>query len=218
MKFKKILPFIIALLLIGAIGFSIYWLLSSMWNQFKSFDEKLAIALLTAATTILVSTITVMLGRYYERKKEIEASFREKKIKVYDDFLKEFFNLFHTIQDKDDHDTETTDQQTDNMVSFLREWQRKMILWGGQDVLRCYIDWMDRLKSGHQDAKTMWMTEDFFRAIRKDLGHSSWRLTKGSFLHLMLRNANLFIHASKDRPDLTLEELAIMEAEMEKNR
>jgi len=209
MKIKKVLPFVVVILLIGTIVFSIYWLLSGVWSQFKSFDEKLAIAILTAATTIIISTITVMLGRYYERKKDIEASFREKKIQIYDEFLKEFFNLFETTE---------KNEEPNDMVAFLREWQRKMILWGGQDVLRSYIDWMDRLKAGHQDAKTMWMTEDFFRAIRKDLGHSSWKLTKGSFLHLILRNADLFIQATKERPDLTLKELATLEANMEKER
>jgi len=203
---KKILPIIFPLLLICAIGFGIYWLLSNAWGQLKTIDEKLAIALLTAATTVIVSTITVVMGRYLERKKEIEASFREKKIEIYDEFLKEFFNIMESPEKA---------EQSNDMVSFLREWQRKMILWGGQDVLKAYIGWMAKLKSGKPDVQSMWMTEDFFRSIRKDLGHSSSKLPKRSFIHLILRNADLFIRMSKENPNLTFDELAIAEKELE---
>jgi len=205
-KMKKTLHVLLALLFLGVVTFSIYWLLSAVWDQLKNVDEKLAIGLVTAATTILVSTLTVVMGRYFERKKDIEASFREKKITIYDDFLREFFNLMESKNNK----------KQDKMVDFLREWQRKMILWGGQDVLKTYIDWMSKLKSGEPDAKAMWMTEDFFRAIRRDLGHSSSKLPKGAFIHLILRNADLFIAKSKDNPNLTFLELADAEKEFEK--
>jgi len=59
-----------------------------------------------------------------------------------------------------------------------------MILWGGQDVLKSYIDLIRKLKSGEPDAQAMWMTEDFFREMRKDLGLSSRKLSKGTFVHL----------------------------------
>jgi len=28
----------------------------------------------------------------------------------------------------------------------MQEWQRKLVLWGGADVLRTYFRWMSRLK------------------------------------------------------------------------
>ena len=204
---KKALPIILGLILICAIIFFIYWLLSSLWNQLKTVDEKLAIALVTAATTIFVSTVTVVLGRYYERKRDLQASFREKKIQIYDDFLKEFFKMTSSPEEN---------QKSDDMVAFMREWQRKMILWGGQDVLKTYIDWMSKLKSGEPDARAMWMTEDFFRSIRKDLGHSSSKLPKGTFIHLILKNANLFIKMSEENPNLTFAELTVAEKLLEK--
>jgi len=167
-----------------------------------SLDKQVAIGLLTAATTILVSTSTVVLGRYLERKKEIESHFRAQKIEIYDEFLKEFFKLFN--------DTEDGSEPYD-MVPFLKEWQRKMIVWGGEDVLKSYIDWMARLKAGEPDARAMWMTEDFFRAIRKDLGQSSKNLPKGSFIHLILRNADFFIKMSQANPSITISKIAELE-------
>lgn len=101
------------------------------------------------------------------------------------------------------------------MVKFFREWQRKMILWGGQDVLKHNINWMTRLKKGEPDVKSMWMTEDFFRAVRKDLGHSSNRLEKGSFIRLLLKNTDSFILLSQKNPDIKLSEISEIEKSME---
>jgi hypothetical protein len=87
---------------------------------------------------------------------------------------------------------------------------------GGQDVLRTYIDWIRKLKLGEADAKSMWMTEAFFRAMRKDLGTHSWKLTKGTFIHLILRHSDLFVKLSNENPNITLSELGKIEKELEK--
>jgi hypothetical protein len=65
------------------------------------------------ATTVSGLTLTVVLGRYFERKKEIEAHYRQKKTEMYDSFLKEFFKSIHKPKD-----------ENLNLIPFLREWQR----------------------------------------------------------------------------------------------
>ena len=204
-KWQKILLNFLVIGIVITAAWLVYYIISGVWVKFRVLEEKIALAFLTAATTVIVATLTVVLGRYYGRKKDIEAHFREKKIVIYDDFLKEFFELMTGEKGK-----------PDDMVSFLREWQRKMILWGGQDVLRKYIDWIRKLRTGEPDAKAMWMAEDFFRAMRKDLGQSSWKLTKGTFVNLILKNPDLFIKVSRENPNITLSEIAKMEKELEK--
>lgn len=204
---KKIASMVLGFALLGAIGWSIYWVAVQVWGQFKILDPKVSVAILTAATTVLVATLTVVLGKYYERKKDIEAHYREKKTEIYDEFLCEFFKIFHSDNDGDDENPE--------LVDFLREWQRKMILWGGQDVLAKYISWMGQLKKGNPDAKTMFMMEEFFLEIRKDLGHKNSKLSKGTFLHLILQNPELFLAMAKENPNITLAELAEVESALQ---
>ncbi|MBB1426205.1 hypothetical protein H5181_06960 [Shewanella sp. SG44-2] len=198
---KKTASMIFGFVLIAGIGFGIYWIVSQIWGQFKLLDPKVSVGLLTAATTVIVATSTIVLGKYIERKKDIEAHYRQKKTEIYDEFLCEFFKIFHS-----DIDNENEEANPD-LVVFLREWQRKMILWGGQDVLSKYIAWMGHLKKGNPDAKTMFMMEEFFLEIRKDLGHKNNKLVKGSFIHLILQNPELFMVMAKDNPNLTLAEL-----------
>ena len=203
---KKHISLFFGLFLLAVFGWAIYWVVGTIWGQFKQLDTKISVALLTAATTVIVSTLTVVLGKYYERKKDIEAHYREKKTEIYDEFLKEFFDLFHNEQ---------SEQKEQDMVAFLRDWQRKMILWGGQDVLAKYVSWMGKLKQGEPDAQTMFMTEEFFLEIRKDLGHKNNKLAKGTFIHLILQNPELFLSMAKENPNITLAELSEIENKLQ---
>jgi hypothetical protein len=208
-RLRTVAPAIIAALIVigGAWGSArvALWL----WTKFQSLDPTLSAGILAAATTVFVSTLTVVLGRYYERKKEIEAAYRQKKLEIYDEFLREFFRIFY-----DPERIQQGQQGGDQtVIDFLREWQRRIILWGGQNVLRAYVDWMGKLKSGRADAQVMFKTEDLFRAIRADLGQGNWKLPKGTFVRFILRNPDLFLAASQKNPQITLAELVVAHEE-----
>jgi len=192
---------LLGLSLLALFGYVIFVLVRFVWRELASLDSEVSVAVITGAATVLGATLTIVLGRYFERRRETEAHFREKKVEIYDEFLREFFKLFYFRE------------QTD-LVSFIREWQRKVLLWGGDHVLATYIAWMRKLSRGNPDAQTMFMTEDFFRAIRSDLGLSNRRLTKGLFVHLMLQNSDLFLRAARENPNVTLAELAELERQL----
>ena len=82
----KALSTIVGLVLLVLIVWGGYWVASNIWLQFKLLDPKVSVAVLAAATTLLVATLTVTIGKYYERKKDIEAHYRDKKAKIYDEF------------------------------------------------------------------------------------------------------------------------------------
>jgi hypothetical protein len=197
--------------LFAILGFALILLLGyfcvlgmrAMWHAVATVNPTLGVAAITAAATILAGTTTVMLGRYFERKREIEAHFRSEKIKIYDDFLREFFKIMRA----DDADKSAEAKLTD----FLREWQRKLILWGGNNVLRVYFAWMNRLKQGNADAQTIFLMDDFFRALRADIGQRSTGLARGAFANLILRHSDLFLAEAAKNPSITLAELALLE-------
>lgn len=177
----------------------VFFGLRMAWHELIGVNPNLAIALITGATTIVVSTITVMVGRHYERKRDIEAHFRATKLEMYDDFVREFFSLFDgTGQDKD-------------LTPFLRDWQRKLVLKAGPDVLRAYFDWKTKLKTDGQSAESMFAMDRFLRALRDDVGQSSRGLEKGAFAHMILRNSEMFLRLARKNPKLTLSELADIE-------
>lgn len=180
-----------------------YVLVRFFWQQFISLKPELSAALLTAATTILVATLSVLLARSFEKKREVEAQFRGAKTEAYDAFLKRFFDLY-----------QNPENVGDDLVDFLREWQRKLILWGGTDTLLSFTNWKEHLAKGTPDAQSMVLTDKLFRAIRKDLGLSSTALPAGFFIRLILRHPEIFFAMYKKNTKITLEEIAKVEKAM----
>jgi hypothetical protein len=200
---RTILGGILGLAIVVVCAGTLLFAARAIWRVLVGVNSQLAVALITAGTTVLVATITVMLGRYYERKRDIEAQFRTEKIKIYDQFLCDLFKTFH----------DGTNADSIDVVAFLREWQRKLVLWGGPDVLRTYFRWVVRLKRKIPDAQTMFLMDEFFRALRSDIGQSSRGLDQGSFAHLVLRHGEFFLQQAKQNPSLTLAELGRLEEE-----
>jgi hypothetical protein len=198
-RFFLSLCFVFAL--IAGASWLVYLGVQAVWHTLVSVNPQLAVAVVAAATTLVASTATVMLGRYFERKKEIEAHFRAEKIKIYDEFLTELFKVF-----------ESGGEATNDMVKFLRQWQRKLVLWGGSNVLAAYFRWMNRLKS-EPDAQTMFLMDEFFRALRADIGQNSKGLAKGAFANLILRHGDFFMTEAKRNPSITLAQLSVLEKE-----
>ena len=191
--------------ILALLGWFLVLGLRGVWHALVGVSPQLAGALVAGATTIIVGTVTVMLGRYYERKRDIEAHFRADKIKIYDEFLQELFKVFHSGTQLGEPGTD------DNLVKFMREWQRKLVLWGGPNVLRSYFLWIGHLKNRNPDVQALFLMDEFFRALRSDVGQSSAGLERGAFAHLVLRHGEFFLEQARQNPSMTFKELSELE-------
>lgn len=201
----KILSVVLALaLVVGAVALLV-WLIQAFFTYVSAVPKELAAALVAGAATILVATATVMIGRYYERKKELDALYRDKKTEIYDEFLKEFFGIFFSAGEK------PVDHPEKDLVPFLREFTRKLILWSGPEVIEAFAAWKDHLARGTPDAKSIFLTEAFLLAIRKDLRHTNVGLRRGFFARLFLKEGALFLAMAEKNPNVTLAEIAAIE-------
>lgn len=187
-------------LLVGVVALAV-WGVRSFFTYVSAVPKEIGAALIAGAVTILVATATVTIGRYFERRRELDALYRDKKTEIYDEFLKEFFNLFFSSGEKPDSQAEK------NLVPFLREFTRKLILWSGPEVIEAFVAWKDHLARGTPDAKSIFLTEGFLLAIRKDLRHTNSGLRKGFFARLFLREGSLFLAMAEKNPNVTLAEL-----------
>ncbi len=204
-KTRERLNLALGFILLGLMVWGFIWLLSTAWRLLSSVDTNLAVGLVTAASTIVVATVTVTIGKYFERKRSVDAHFRDAKVQIYDEFLKEFFRIFHGDGEESD---------TSELTKFLKEWQRKMVLYGGGQVLATYLKWKSHLSKGSPDANTFFLMGDFFLAMRKDMGLSNKGISRKTFAHLILRHPQLFLEMAKENPNVTLAELAAKEKEL----
>ena len=195
------------LIVIAALLVGIYWATISVWDALSSVDAKLAVGVVAAATTVLGATLTVTIGKYLERKHAVEAAFRERKVEIYDGFLQELFKLFGQEGIPDDT----------GLANFIRDWQRKLIVWGGSKVLLTYIEWRSHLSrtSNEPDAETIYLMGEFLLSMRKDLGLSNKGIDRGVFAHMILRNPDLFFEMASKDPNVTFAEIASQEKNLD---
>lgn len=198
-RLKTFLLGLLGLALLAGAATLFGWVLYGFFQYLSAVPKELGAALVAGTATVLVATITVMVGRFYERKKELDALYREKKTEIYDEFLKEFFSFFWSA--------EKADSEKD-LVPFLREFTRKLVLWSGPEVVEAFAAWKDHLAKGIPDAHSIFLTEAFLLAIRRDLRHSNKGLRKGFFARLFLREGNLFLAMAAKNPHVTLAALA----------
>jgi len=131
---------VLALLIIGSV-----WVIASLLLWFGSLQSNVALALIAASVTIFTSTAAVVLGRYLESKKEREAAHRDKKVLLYDEFTGRLFKMFHG--------EESDEAGNADLVDFLRDVQRKLILWSGPKTVIQYAEWHKLLTDQAEDPK-----------------------------------------------------------------
>lgn len=209
-KFQLILSLFVGIVLLSMIGFMVWLgfkLTIYIFQVFTTLDTNLAVAIIAGSTTIIASTLAIVLGKHFEAKKGREVAHREKKVALYDDFLEKLFEIFLG---------EGGLKQAE-FVPYLRDTQRKIILWASPNVIKSYADWHKelRLHMGNPKAKSMIKMIDFFLALRKDLGHSNKGIKHEHLARFMLKNPELFMQMYKQNSDISFDEIAKAEKSLQ---
>jgi len=202
---RQVFLFLLGLLLLLAVGIGLYLLLKTMWGAFSALNPQTGAALITGFFTITVSISAVALGRYLEKAKEVEVAYREKRLKVYEDFV----DRFYTLVQSDESDELTPEEKQEGFTAFLRDFNRKILLWAGSETVHTYVVMMHRLADDATSASAVFSMEEFYKAMRSDLGLENNKLIKGDLLALWLRSHDCrkFLAACKTNPNIRLGEL-----------
>ncbi|NYE26124.1 hypothetical protein [Pigmentiphaga litoralis] len=201
-RFRLAIGFLILLILVVSVGWLALIGVRGFTGYISTIPKELGAPIIAAAATVFVATLTVVLGKYFERKKELDALYRDKKTEVYDEFLKKFFEVyFSSGENVGEHD----------LILFFQDFSRKLVLWGGPDVIEAFVAWKDHLAKGLPDAKSIFLTEDFLLAVRKDLRHTNKGIRRGLFARMFIQNSALFLAMSAKNPNLKLEDMAAIE-------
>jgi hypothetical protein len=204
MKSKVASSILVVLFLLGIV-FALYWMISKFFLFLTLAQKEVAAALVAGSATIVVATLTIVLGKYYERKKDREALYREKKAEIYDNFLDKFFSSFFDNQGED---------SSEDAVKFLKYFTRKLLLWSNPETINAFVNWTHHLQKGRVDAQSVFLTEAFLLSLRKDLGKDNSGIKRGVFASLYFKNSSLFLELAAKNPDITLAEVAEFESQI----
>ena len=197
----------LAALLLGLLG--MWWLVGKLLESLSGLDNLVQAALI-AVVGASITAITAIFVKKVEKKNEVEAQFREHKVELFNSFLQEFHLLSRAPEDER--------KSPEELTQYLRDFQIKLIFWGGPEVLISFL----ALRRGIGETKTLgdlgMMLQalgDMILAMRKDLGLSNRKIDKRSFAaHLILRHPDVFLAHLDANPDMTNDEYAEIEAQL----
>ncbi len=181
---------LIASFLLLGVFIWLFWVLgSTLWIAFKALAEKsptVAAPLATGALTVLGAVLAVVVGRYFERKKEAEIAQRQKRIDVFESAAKLFLDLMLSSTDEENKER--------NFVAELRAMTPRIILWAKPHSLIAYKALVIGVRS---DATSLTgklhSLEDFLLALRKDLELKNNGLNRGDILRLFITDYDSLI-------------------------
>lgn len=161
-----------------------------------SLDSDIAVAIVAAAATVFVSVLSIVLGKVYESRAQIEKEHREKKIPVYEDLLKFMFDILMGGK------TGTKPSESDMLV-FMMNFTQRIMVWGADDVVAAWVKWKtsaaDEEKAKANAHHVMFLYEDLIKAIRRDLGHKNKGLERGDLLALFITDIDRYRKVAADK-------------------
>ena len=175
--------------------YAFYQIVALLLRALVSINPTVSAALITGLVTITASVSAVAIGRYLEKRKEVEQAFRERRLKTYESFIERFMTL-----------TADQNKSEDDLIPFLRQMNKEMILWAGPELLKAYISFLSQASDDPTSGKAFLRLEAFYKAMREDLGHSNKGLIQGQILTLVVKRDEVeeLLNNLKTNPDFRL--------------
>ncbi len=200
---------IAVIVILAAVGLTVFLIrgLVQLWFLFWSYishaQPTVGAAIIAASSTILISVLSVVVGRFVERNKElalrhqeIEREIREKHIPTYQELVEFLFKLFLS--------TKTGTKLTEKEVnSFFANFTQKILVWGSDRFIKDFSIFRETLAASAKQQQNgqagtldtnAWLTlEALLYSIRADCGHGNKGLGKGDLLALFINDIRDYI-------------------------
>jgi hypothetical protein len=174
--FKAVL---IGLFAIAALGFGLYWFVAALIDKLASVQGDLSKTLVASSATIIISVLTLVVGKVWEQKLKTREEIRAKKIPVYEKQIETFFSVIMSEKISGEKVSER------DLMKAFAAFSEKLIVWGSADVIRAWVKFRTTKFDGAEGLKMM---DDFFLAIRNDLGNDSSKLKNRELLQLFVND------------------------------
>ena len=126
----------------------------------------------------MAAVLTVVLGQFASKGREIREAHRQKKNELYNSFL----NTTKTIIKNG------SGAVTEELIDKLRDFQSDLILYGSSSVIKSFEKWQLKASSPEEsDGAAFAELDNLYKSFRKDLGLSNRGLYGGDLIKLYLK-------------------------------
>ncbi|MCH7922726.1 MAG: hypothetical protein IH975_06825 [Nitrospinae bacterium] len=169
---------VICFVLVGVLGWTI-------WKALSGLSKEVATAIIAGSATVLVSVISLILSKHWERRREIEQEHRKQKLPIYEEFMTFWFRVVMS------HSPGKKPVSEEEMINFFTSFTQKLMIWGSDKVLKEYSNFKNLSSSIAEQPSsevllTMLTFEKLLFAIRSDVGHKNKGLGQGDLLALFI--------------------------------
>lgn len=178
---RTILASVIAILVLGSLGWMIWHTFQALGQFLVNLKSDVAVAIVAAASTIVVSVLTLAITKVVERRVSIQQELRAKKVPVYESIIEMLFRALYA-----EKLGQESVSQVELMEFFVKSTE-KMTIWGSDELVEAFGRFRSGLKPS-EPIMVMFEVEDLMLAIRKDLGHSNRGLKRGSILRMFIND------------------------------
>jgi hypothetical protein len=186
---KNKIQMIFSLLVLALLSYLFWLVITWLISVFNGLQKEVAAALIAASATIVVSVLSLVVAKYYEKKRAIELEHRSKKIPIYEEFV-EF--LFKLLMNEKLEGNPMTEQE---MLRFMSGFTQKLLIWGSDDVVLQWSKYRNMFvnEDNPDTMKTMLQMEQLLIAIRKDTGLKNKEHKRGDILKLFINDVDRYL-------------------------
>lgn len=180
---------VLGFILLAGMAVGTFYLVKWLVLIFSGLQKEVAAAIIATVGTILVSVISVTVGKYFERKRSIEQELREKKIPMYNGFVEFLFKVL--MADKIGKQMSEKD-----MMMYFSKFTQELMVWGSDEVVSLWSNCRrhfvreDKVDTSFNN---MFELEKLLLAIRKDTGHKNKGLNRGDLLGLFINDIHKYV-------------------------
>jgi hypothetical protein len=190
-RVRKLLLSLFALGVVGGVIYGIFSVGKFIFKYLTESNPDVGKVIIAGSITIVVSVISVVLGKFLEQRVKLKEEVRQKKLPVYEELIARLFvTLFSMEKDQD--------QRLIQLTETFRLLTPKLMVWGGPDVIKTWTvfrlyDW-----SVGNPVEAFGKYEDFIKAIRTELGTKNSGLESGDLIKLFINDYDRSVHSSKN--------------------
>lgn len=181
-KFLRILLWVVSVATTVVLGYGILRLVNWIVQGLLALNAEIAAAIIATLGTVLAGVTAVIISQRWAKHREIAEAHRPQKVELYSTFIKGVMDLVLRLRDDPQQKAKATADK--KIQKFFTDFTTDLILWGGPHVIQTYLRFRAAGASEYPDV-ILYM-DDVFRAIRRDLGHSNWGLSRGDLVKSFL--------------------------------
>jgi hypothetical protein len=202
--FLGVVALIVLTVMLGFIGWGIFHMWQAFWEYISHADSTIGAGIIAAAATIIVSVLSIVLGRIFERSKELELGRWQIEQEIRKENLPRYQKLVDFLFKVLDASRTGTQIPQDEMNKFFISFTQEILVWGSDRFIKDFsafresgVSQPDPAQGGtaptNDPTKVTLALEKLLYSIRSDCGHKNKGLGVGDLLTLFIIDIRNYI-------------------------